>query len=708
MLLVLVRNHFLIVSWLFSFAFCPFMRKDVHMKPIPVLFALVLTLSHAFARGPYPDRIPIGAVQGRVTQETDALRHRSPLVGETVVIRGVVHQLLSWRSSAGHDLHGFMIQDLPDEADGDPLTSDGIFVYAGGVMNLPRETGGHTPVVRGDVLTLRGVVNERFRQTELAEAVVLEQQSGGDLDDLLPARPLVLSIDPSETHRILERHAGMRVALNPGAATVSGSFPNNRNADYQIWVTTAENPNLARARPAERRLFRGPHPLSGVPEEHRLEGHGKRLVLGSLGLRAQESTQRLPPWRTGTVFPEALVGGIQYSFGNYVLQVENQPEWRGGESPSTWKLPLPEGSEHRLRIVTYNIENLYDFVDDPFSDTDFHTNPGRGRVQPPFGFLPTSEEEYREQLRIVARQIIHDMRSPQIIMLQEMENQDIGVLTPEGMVFGTVNNADGELDVVQELILEIVAQGGAVYASAANRNAGDDRGIITAFMYCPETFRPLPADEDHPLFGANPQVPLDLPPHAMNGEVANPKAFNFFFEEEENAGMTGVFSRSVQVFGLQERRETGRVLWLLNNHFTARPNQNTRRRTLQAEANAALVRRIQELFPEDGIILGGDLNHYARPDDPFWPPMDQLGAIYRTGLLNTYDWIMERDPSNAYSYVFRAHAGTLDHLFLSPNLRERLVWAGFLHINADFPDAPRGELPLRGSDHDPLMIELDW
>lgn len=686
------------------------MRKEWMMKASSLIFVFALSLQMACAQGPYPNRVPIGAVQGRVTDQTDALRHRSPKVGETVVVRGVVHQLLSWRAAAGHDLHGFLLQDLPAEADGDPLTSDGIFVYAGGVMNLRREGQGHVEIGLGDVLTLRGVVAQRFGQTELADAVVLQRQRGGNLDALLPPTPLVLSIDPDETHRILERHAGMRVALTPGAVSVSGSFPNNRNGDYQIWVTTAENPNLARPRASERRLFRGPHPLSGVPAEHRLEGHGMRLMLGSLGLRAQDTELRLPPWKTGTIFPEALVGGIQFSFGNYILQVAAMPEWRGGESPATWQLPLPEGSENRLRIATYNIENLYDFEDNPFSDVDFHTNPGRGRIQPPFHFLPTSEAEYREQLRIVAHQIIHYMRSPQILLLQEMENQDIGVMTADGMVFGTVDNADGELDVVQELILEIVAQGGPIYASAANRNAGDDRGIITAFLYCPEMFRPLLAEEDHLIFGSDPQFPLDLDPHRMNREVANPKAFNFFFEGEadDQPRQSAVFSRAVQVFGLQERAEPNRVLWLLNNHFTARPDQFMERRMMQAEANAAIVRRLLELFPEDGIILGGDLNHYARPDDPFWPPMDQLGAIYRTGLLNTYEWIMERDPANAYSYVFRVHAGTLDHLFLSPNLRERLVWASFLHINADFPDAPRGELPLRGSDHDPLMIELDW
>lgn len=680
------------------------------MKIFISLLAAAYLLPALSAAGPYPDRLPIGTVQGRVTAADDGLRHRSPLVGETVVVRGVVHQLLRWRASGGHDLHGIMIQDLPEEADGDPLTSDGMFVYTGGDPGLLTPDREWIRLEPGDIITLRGVVNERFGQTELAEAVLLDRQTGGTLKELLPPTVLELSMDPAETHRILERHEGMRVSLNPGAVSVSGSFPNNRNADYQIWVTPSENPNLSRERASERRLFRGPHPLSGVPEAHRLAGHGKRLVLGSLALHGRASGEdvRLPAWKTGTLFPDAITGGLHFSFGNYVLQLEQLPAWRGGESPATWHLPVPDGSESRLRIATYNIENLYDFVDDPFSDVDFHSNPGTGNIRPPFTFLPGSEAEYREQLRIVAGQIIHAMRSPQIVLLQEMENQDIAVLTPDGMVFGAVNHADGELDVVQELILEIVAQGGPVYATAANRNAGDLRGIITAFLYCPETFEPLTAEPDHPNLGEAPDLPLTLKPFEMNADVVNPKAFNFYYAAEAPADLSTVFSRAVQVFGLRERAEPGRIIWLLNNHFSARPDQRTERRTLQAGVNAAIATSLKNHFPEDGVIIGGDLNHYARPDDPFWPPLDQLGSIYSAGMLNTYDWIMDRDPANAYSYVFRAHAGTLDHLFLSPNLRERLVWASFLHLNADFPDAPAGELPLRGSDHDPLLIELDW
>jgi predicted extracellular nuclease len=671
------------------------------------VFTLMLVMSCRLEAEPYPERLPIGVIQGQVLPEDSGLAHRSPLVGERVVVRGVVHTILRWQAAAGHSLYGMMIQDLPAEADGDPMSSDGLFVYLGGMPELDLEGPGQQRINRGDLVTLRGEVTERFGQTQLDGAVLLAHQSGGDLDELLPPKPISLSVNLEETHRILERHQGMRVKLLPGAATVSGSFPNDRNRDMQVWVTPQDNPILQRETPAARRLFRGAHVLSDVPRDQWLVGHGMRLVLGSLGLFDDDRDEFLPHMTTGTVFPEPLVGGLHYSFGQYVLQVESMPEVRGGPTPSAWRIPAPEGSEERLRIVTYNIENLYDFIDNPFHDCDFPGNPGCPGVREPWNFVPPSDAHYREQLRIVARQIVEDLESPHILMLQEMENQDIGVMTPDGMVYGEVDNADGELDVVQELILKIVSKGGPVYTSAANRNSGDARGIITAYLYRADLFTPVHPEADHPIFGTQPDFGIPGDPSPMVHEVVNPKSFNFQYTGEPDGDMFAeIFSRAVQVFALEDRE--GRRLWLLNNHFSAIPGRRIERRTWQARVNARIARRIMELYPDDGVIVGGDLNMFPRPDDPTDPPSDQLGPLYRAGLFNVVDWVMEQDPSNASSYVFRGDAGILDHMFLSPGLQSRLALATYLHINADYPESFREDLPIRGSDHDPLLIELEW
>lgn len=684
-----------------------FLRPAFAVRAARIGLLLTGFLACGSAPDPHPERIPVGEVQGRVLPGDSGRAHRSPRIGETVTVRGVVHQILRWRTSSGHAAYGLMLQDLPAEADGDPLTSDGIFVYLGGVPELRRVPQGQHRVAVGEVITLRGVVSERHGQTELSDSTLLAVHKAGDLNRLLPPAVLTLSVSLEETQRILERHEGMRVALMPGAAAVSGSFPNDRNRDMQVWVTPQDNPVLRRENPAARRLFRGAHPLSGVPPEGRLDGHGMRLLLGSLGLFSGERDLDLPALTTGAVFPEPLVGGLQFAFGQYVLQAETAPAVVEGPSPRTWRIPAPEGGAERLRIATYNIENLYDFVDNPFHGCDFPGNSGCPGVREPWDFLPPSDAHYREQLRIVARQIVEDMESPHILLVQEIENQDIGWLTPDGIVFGKTDNADGQLDALQEMILKIEAKGGPRYASAANRNSGDARGITTAFLYRADLFTPVQPSAEHPVLGASPDFGIPGDPLPMAHEVVNPKAFNFLYTGEPDGEMNPcIFSRAVQVFALEDRQ--GRRLWLLNNHFSAIPGRRVERRTWQARVNARIAQRIMERYPEDGVIVGGDLNMFPRPDDPLDPPSDQLGPLYRAGLFNVADWILERAPENAYSYVFQGDANILDHFFLSPGLASRLVLATYLHLNADHPESFRADLPVRGSDHDPLLIELDW
>lgn len=684
------------------------MTRFGHCRGLVWLVSGLLLLSACRpGREPFPERIPIGEVQGRVLPGDSGRLHRSPRLGETVTLRGAVHQVIRWQAEAGHSLYGMMIQDLPNESDGDPLSSDGLFVYLGGRPELARPDQYRQHVRPGDVVTLRGTVSERFGQTELSGATLLAHTGGGEVDRLVPPTPLRLSADLEETLRILERHEGMRVKLLPGAAAVSGSFARDRNRDYQVWVAPADHPILQRPRAAERRLFRRAHVLSGLPEDGGPDGHGMRLLLGSLGLLGDNGGGFLPAVTTGAVFPEPLVGGLQYAFGQYVLQLQDPPKVREGPPPAAWRIPPTPGEEPRLRIATYNIENLYDYVNNPFHDCDFPGDPGCPGVREPWHYLPLSDAHYRTQLQIVARQIVGEMDSPHLLLLQEIENQDIGVMTPEGMVYGNREDADGALDVLQELIREITALGGPLYLSAANRNSGDARGIVTAFLYQPAYFTPLLPDDNHPVLGAHSEWDLPGIPMPMVSETANPKSFNFSYTGEPDGEMVSeIFSRAVQVFAVEDWK--GRRFWLLNNHFSSGPTRRVDRRRWQARVTSRIAQRILALYPDDGVIVGGDLNMFPRPDDPLDPPSDQLGPLYRAGLFNVVDWIMARDPANAYSYVFQGEANVLDHLFLCPGLAPRLLWASYLHLNADYPESFRDELPVRGSDHDPLLIELAW
>ena len=50
-------------------------------------------------------------------------------------------------------------------------------------------------------------------------------------------------------------------------------------------------------------------------------------------------------------------------------------------------------------------------------------------VTPPYDYVPASDAAYQARLTDIANQIINDLHSPDILMVQEVENQDICTVT---------------------------------------------------------------------------------------------------------------------------------------------------------------------------------------------------------------------------------------------------------------------------------------
>jgi predicted extracellular nuclease len=83
----------------------------------------------------------------------------SPLVGTQVVIEGIVVGDFQNNASADHgDLGGFFVQEEDADADGDPLTSEGVFVSGGGFG---------VDVAEGERVRINGVVAESYGLTQI-------------------------------------------------------------------------------------------------------------------------------------------------------------------------------------------------------------------------------------------------------------------------------------------------------------------------------------------------------------------------------------------------------------------------------------------------------------------------------------------------------------------------------------------------------------
>jgi len=667
--------------------------------------------------------IPIGQVQGIVDNKDRGTAHRSAFAPRTpnnaprnsVVVQGVIYsKLLSFDD--GQAQHGFLIQNTRETADADPNTADGIFVFVGFKSDF---RDGYSPVV-GDEVIVRGEVTEYFGQTQLSRPqLVRAVRQNVDLDKELPPIEAQPPNELEDANRYWERREGMRVRVRAGSIAVSGRhhFKN----DSEIWFAGPDTTIARRTQPYARRVFRDTHPLDNVPEVGFDDGNGYRITLGSQALRGADGAAAvIAAARTFDSLAKDVVGGVAYSFGKYIVQVERQIEVTRGADPSLNAPPQRPDQSREYSIATYNVENLYDYRDDPNDACDFVGNAGCQGVTPPFDYVPANEKEYQTRLQKLARNVIDDLHTPDILLLVEVEDQDTCTIADGAMKCGAANNADGKPDTAQDLALAIRGINGTEYEAAFDRDGADARGITCAFLYRKDRVQMPVAAANDPLLGATAKVIGFDAGLIYNSDVQNPKALNAplgAMEDRDTEGEhKGVFTRAPQIgfFRVwQQRVGTGQSaeLYAIVNHFSSRPDSRVAQRRQQANYLAALTATLQKSDARVRVLAGGDLNVYPRPDDPFPPaqrktPSDQLAALYDGGLLNLWDVLAAQVPESAYTYVYNGQAQTLDHLFNTPSLNAALQEVRVAHINADWPSESNevAKLPARGvSDHDPVV-----
>ncbi|MFD2765517.1 endonuclease [Micromonospora eburnea] len=669
--------------------------------------------------------LSVGEVQGRTGDDEDARTSRSPLAPPSgdgassarYDVRGVITQLSLTRNSAGAPQHGFYLQSRKGSEDGDPLTSDGVFVAMGSSTTL---AGDYTPTV-GDEVVLRARVREHFGQTQLADAsLVRKLDSGLDVDTAVQVDVAVPPADAGAAARFWERHEGARVRVRSGSGVSAPRRVYAATADSEIYLLDREDPIMKRTDPYARRVYRDAHPLDDIPGTLFDNGNGQRILLGAGGVKATtgDATALLPEARTYDTLTEDAYGAVSYAFGRYSVQPE-QVTLTAGADPAGNHPPQPADHANEIAVATYNLENLYDYRDDPLDGCDFVGDPGCPGVSPPFDHLPDSEAAYSDRLGVAARQIVDILRSPDLLLLQEAEDQDLCSVAAGRLICGNTDNADGAPDTVQELALAIAANGGPAYAAAYDRTGSDARGISSAFLYRTDRLTLTEATVTDPLLGAAPTLSYRSAGLPSNAAVRNPKAFNAVLpaDVDRSTGVDGgnVYSRAAQVARFTVAATPGSAehftLWAVGNHYSSGPDTRVGQRREQAAYGAALVRAIQAADPDARIVYGGDLNVFPRPDDPIAAgpdptPSDQLGPLYRAGLRNLWDDLVTQVPAAAYSYTSDGQAQTLDNLFVNDKLHGDLVQARAAHINADYPTDTRGLGDRGASDHDPQVARF--
>nr|WP_234313822.1 endonuclease/exonuclease/phosphatase family protein [Streptomyces sp. NBRC 109706] len=562
----------------------------------------------------------------------------SPLLGQSVEdVPGVVTAVRAFGS------RGFWVQE--PNADGDPATSEGIFVY----------TGDAPTVSVGDEVLVSGTVGEYYPGGEERGGQSVTQLTGPEVTVLSSGNALPPPVeldaaaipgryapegDPAadgsiEGHRLRpDRYAldayeaweGMVVHITD--APVVGP-----STEYgELWVTL---------RPGDRPTARG-----GTRYASYAASNPGRLKVESLIPFAERP---FPEANVGDRLAGATVGPLDYDeFGGYTLAArELGTVVDGGLTPERTR-PQRRGE---LAIAAYNVENL---------------NPG------------DAEEKFER----LAEAVVTNLASPDILAVEEI--QDDSGPTDDGTVTAT--------ETLRLFTEAIVAAGGPSYAwRGVDPTDGEDGGqpggnIRTVLLFNPErvSFVDRPGGDATTATEVVTRGGVATLSHSPGRIAPADEAWT-----DSRKPLAGEF------------RFRGETVLVIANHFASKggdqplhgrfqpPNRSSEvQRHAQASAVREFVREIGEADTQRPakVVVLGDLNDFE-----FSTTARELTA---DGLL--VNALGTLPPRERYTYVYEGNSQVLDQTLVSPAIRRPEL--DIVHINAEFAD--------QASDHDPQVLRF--
>jgi predicted extracellular nuclease len=556
--------------------------------------------------------------------------HISPKVGVNVTnLEGVVTLKTS---------NGFFLQDT--QPDADPATSEGIFVF--GSRSAGQVAVGDDVKVNGQVQEFRGSATTNLTTTEIGNTSIAQVVSHGNA---LPApvvwSPPGVTIEDDATGNIetsgtfdpaadgidyAESLEGMLVEIDdPTATGPSVDFPSSQTTEVSL-VNAAAGVRTPRGGIVIR-------PNDFNPE---------RLIL-------QATLGTLPPITTGDRVQGAVVGALDYNFGNFKLRPTATPTFVPGNlQPEVTAAP----GANQLSVATFNVENL-----DPSDGPD--------------------------KFNRLAHILVDNLRSPDIVALEEVQDNNGAV--DDGTVDSNVT--------LDTLVAAIDAAGGPHYAyryiAPVNDQDGGEPGGNIRVAYLFRTDRGV-AFVDRP--GAGSTTPNDVVGTGADTHLAYSPG------RIDPASDAWTSSRKPLA---AEFTYNGHRLFVIANHFNSKggddplygrfqpPVRSSEvQRHTQAQEVADFVGKIAAADPKANVVVLGDLNDFQFSDT--------LGTLEGAGL---HDLVKTLPENEQYTYDFDGNSQAIDHILLGGNLFEHAPFAyDAVHVNAEFPN--------HASDHDPQVVLL--
>ncbi len=586
------------------------------------------------AFGVEPPLSAIHAIQGAGTT--------SPVVGQFIATRGIV---------TGVKFNGFFIQTPDAEADADPLTSQGLFVFTSSTPSA---------LAAGDLVKVTATVAEFIPPQDPASPPTTELVSPAftvlSHGNALPAAITLTAADtdPAGTIEQLERFEGMRVHV----AALRAVAPTQRAFLDETNAASGSNGTFygvidGVARPFREPGVEVPDPLPGgapccVP---RFDANPERLRVDSDALVGGVALEV-----TSGALLSNVTGPLDYGFRTYTILPEpsNPPALSGNVSAT----PIPSPSAQEFTVGSYNLERFFDTVDDP------------GVGDP---VLTATAFDHRLSKASLGIRTI--LRAPDILGLVEVEN-----LAAAQAIAARVN-------------ADAVAAGAPDPAYVAYLEEGNDiGGIDSGFLVKSSRVTVVDVTQIgktatyiNPTTGL-PELLNDRPPLVLRALVQAP--------------VGAPYPVTVIVNHLRS----------LNGVDGTDGVRIRAKRAAQAEFLANLIQARQA--GGERVVSVGDYNAFQFNDGYVdsigtikGTPAPATEVVHASPDLVSPDLIDLVDTavaSERYSYSFDGNAQVLDHVLIDTLIQPRFSRFHTARLNADFPESLRNDAlrPERLSDHD--------
>lgn len=547
--------------------------------------------------------------------------HRSPYEGGRVFgVPGVVTAIDRDARAPGF----FMESARPD---GDPATSEGVFVLWSGA---PALAPGRGVSVSGSVEEATFPKSLSVTRVKATAVVPLEGEPplpppAKPFERPLPAvvdRDGLATFDPAaDAIDFWESLEGMRVEL-PGGTVVG---PTTSRGDLVLRPDGAP--------PVPRTAAGGVLLLESGPSLDR-------------ALLSRRLTGGMPVADVGARLAGPIAGIVDYAFSNYRVYPLAPPvleaPGRGCDVVTSLR-----GDERHVTVATFNVENL-------------------SVAGPPERFAALGE--------VIAKR----MGGPDVVALEEVQD-DSG---PEGKGDEVVTSRR----TLSALVAAVIAAGGPRYEPVwidpvEGQEGGQPGGNIrVALLLNRARVSLVRRGEAGPLDATLPEktgkkLRLSLSP----GRVA-PRSAAFTLEDGEGV------RRSLAA----ELKFDGRTLFVVANHLSSKSDDDRAfgspqpprtptlpRRLAQAKEVRAFVDRLLAADPKAGVVVLGDMNDFE-----FSAPVRALGAP------PLEDLILSVPEESRYTFNFEGGSQVLDHVIVSPALAEGAS-VEIVHVNSDCSDGKR-------------------